>query len=49
MKERIKEIIIEVLTQRGENVSFAEIERILERKGISYLGITAFICQVIKT
>lgn len=35
MKERIKEIIIELLTQRNDKVSFAEIERILERKGIS--------------
>ena len=38
MKERIKEIIIELLTQRNDKVSFAEIERILERKGISYQG-----------
>ncbi|WP_061860367.1 hypothetical protein [Priestia megaterium] len=38
MKERIKEIIIELLIQRDENVSFVEIECILERKGISYFG-----------
>jgi len=38
MKERIKEIIIELLTRRNDKVSFAEIERILERKGISYQG-----------
>lgn len=38
MKERIKEIIIELLTQRNDKVSFAEIERTLERKGIRYQG-----------
>jgi hypothetical protein len=38
MKERIKEIIIELLTQRNDKVSFAEIERILEQKGIRYQG-----------
>ncbi|KNH16152.1 hypothetical protein ACS78_25820 [Priestia megaterium] len=38
MQERIKEIIIELLTQRNDKVSFAGIERILEQKGIRYQG-----------
>ncbi|MGW9103370.1 hypothetical protein ACWGPZ_31670 [Priestia megaterium] len=38
MKERIKRIILELIKQRNDNVSFAEIERTLERKGINYQG-----------